>query len=335
MKLAVLAAAVAALSGSAPRTSTDRCAGTEIRFAPAQGLVLEKTFTTVSETDSQSEGRRSSSMTGRLERTLVVVDTYEEVDEGLVARLVRTYDEISGDSENRMTFGDRENETSATISSDVEGATVAFTWDEDEEEHVPSSDDLDDDVLANLTFDLDLTALLPEGPVEEGDSWALDHETYETVMDAWGELPFVYETSEGQTIPGTGGDGDFEPEIDETKDGELVVTFAGTRLEDGITVAVLELEGELETERTVDASQETERGSFSSHSEVLETRTVGGEALWDLEAGHLLSLELEVDVHAEDESVRVMRFGEEEREFETTTVREGAITIRVEFETVE
>ena len=326
MKLAVLAATVAALSTSGPRTAV------EIRFAPAEGLVLEKTFTTVSETESEGEdGRRSSSTSGSFERTLVVVDKYEAVDEERVTRLVRTYDEISGESENRMTFGDSENESSATISSDVEGATVVFTWDEDEEEHRPSSDDLDDEVLPRLVFDLDFTALLPEGEVEQGDSWSLDYETYRVVMDPWGELPFDYETSDGQTIPGNEDDDEFASEVDETHDGELVVTFAGTREEDGATVAVLELEGELETERTVDASRETERGQFSTHSEILETRTLKGEALWDLEAGHLSSLELEVEIHGEDHSVRVMQFGDEEREFESDTVREGTITIRAEF----
>jgi hypothetical protein len=326
MKLAVLAAAVATLSTSGPRIAT------EIRFDPAEGLVLEKTFTTLSETES--EGDRSST-SGSFERTLVVVDEYEAVDEQRVTRLVRTYEEISGESENRMTFGDRENESSGTISSDVEGATVAFTWDEDDEEYRPSSDDLDDEVLPRLLFDLDFTALLPEGEVEEGDSWSLDGETYQVVMDPWGELPYDYETSDGQTIPGKAEDDEFAPETDESHDGELVVTFAGTREEDGVTVAVLELEGELETERTVAFSRETERGQFSTHSEIHETRTLSGEALWDLEAGHLSSLELEVEVHGEEHSVRVMQFGEGEREFESDSVRDGTITIRAEFRPAE
>ncbi len=330
MKAACLVAATLALSWSGgPRPAVE-----ELKLAPAEGLTLVKTFevTYESETENSSE-RGSTSSSSEGERFLTVTDAYESVSDERITKLTRTFDRIESSSENAFEFGGNQQEMSNTGSSDVEDATVVFEWDEDDEEYVAESEDVDDDVLDELPFDLDFTALLPDDEVEEDDEWEIDGETFKTMLSPWEGIPWTYDQSDGESFSD---DGDQpEPEIEETVDGEVVVTFAGTRDEDGVTVAIITLEGEIQTDRTIDASREFEQGSSTSHQEVSETRTIEGEALWNLDAGHLHSIEIRYETDATGTMESSFQFGDREFNNESDMEQSGSTKFTASFRVAE
>lgn len=320
------------LFGSVVASERDSAA-VELRFAPAEGLVLKKTFTTVSDSESDMSSERGSGSTSSTnEMTLVAVDEYAS-DEERVTQLVRRYEEASGKSESSGQFGDREFDASSTSTTELEGATVTFTWDEDDEQYRAASDEVDADVLAELPFDLDFTRLLPEGPVEEGDTWSLGPETYRELMDPYAGVPWDVEASDGRNFAAADRDESEEPE--EEEDGELRVTFAGLRTVDGVELAVLELEGEIETERSFSHQRDFDGGSVDTTTDTTEERAIRGEALWDAAAGHLVSFEAEVEVHGTSSTEGVVHVGEEEHDQSSTREYGNSIRFTASFEPAE
>ena len=206
-----------------------------------------------------------------------------------------------------------------------------FVWDEDEEEYVAESDDVDDDLLEDLKYDYDFVALLPGEDVDEGDEWEIELEDFEAMMNPWNGVPLEWERSDGEVVEAPADREGVEPEIDESKDGEITARYAGTREVDGVTYAVIEIEGEIDTERTVDFSREDDRTSSTSHQEMSETRTIEGEALWHVEGGHLHSLEIEFGLSGSETMESTTRFGDREFNNESETDVSGTTTFTVSF----
>jgi hypothetical protein len=265
----------------------------EIALVPSVDLTLVKSFETTSETERSSEsprGESSSNSTGT--RTLVVTDVTESTEDERVTKLLRTFDEVAAETETETYMGDRSREISSTGTSDLEGETVLFEWDEDDEEYEASSEDVDGDILEDLVYDYDFAALLPDDEVEPDDEWAVDVDDFLAMIDPWDSLAMDWQTEDSR---GSSTD-EQEPDVEETSEGEVVAIYEGTREVDGTEVAVLRLLGEITTDRVVDATREFEHGVSTSHTESSENRTVEGEALWNIEGGHLHSIELEMEV---------------------------------------
>jgi hypothetical protein len=107
-------------------------------------------------------------------------------------------------------------------------------------------------------------------------------------MNAWLRLPWAFEARATEAEVPLFVNGEVEElEVKEVRNGEVVVTLEGIRELDGVVVAVLDLTGRIEAKRTAGGS------SVSRRSE--DRREIAGEALWNLKAGHLHSLELEVE----------------------------------------
>jgi len=313
----------------------------ELAFRPAVDRVIVKTFEVTGEGDTTSEfdgthGSGSSTTDQAFEQVLVVTDRILAVDGDRVTKLERTYDTIASEGE-RSTEGDAmSHESSQSGESDAEGATVLFEWDDDEEDWIVTSDDLDDDVLLELRYDLDFLALLPDGQggeVAEGDEWTIDAETWEELGDPWDGLPWTWTfTSDGETQVIEEGEDDERPEPDEERWGEVLAAYVGTRDVDGVTVGVIELEGTIDVEQTMEHSQEHEQGSMSSYRESAETRSISGEVLWLLDEGRVHSAEIEVESDEVGFGETTGSFGD--REFETTyeseTVRALVLSVRFE-----
>ncbi|MCP3914894.1 MAG: DUF2457 domain-containing protein [bacterium] len=298
----------------------------EIRFQPTEGLELTKTFErkTQRENTSTSERGGDSTQSSSAEYVLVVTDTIVNADDERIAKLERTFDTATAEIESSFVSERASVDNARSASSEIEEATVVFEWDEDEEEYVASSEDADDEAIEELLFDYDFTALLPGEEVDEDDSWEMEIEDFKDMLDPWKGHPFEWESSDGEvteaSAPSDEGDRP-EPEIDESEDGEITVTYSGTREEDGVTYAVLTITGEIETERTVDfSSDEGDRGN-TMHQEATETRTIEGEALWAIEAGHLAELEIEVETSMTQSMENTFRFGD--REFSSSSEGEG------------
>jgi len=296
----------------------------EIKLIAREGLTLTRTFEMVGEQESETTSDRGSfSVSGTIEKELVVIDVVQAVEDDRVLKLERTYDTISNEMVQSMendAGGSRE--ITGSGSSDLEGYSVLFEWDEDDEEYIASSEDVDDDLLEDLIYDYDFAVFLPDGDVSEGDEWEIDIEAFQKITKPWDGLSINME-SEGDGASRMADDGQ-EPEIDESIDGELTATYMGTREEDGVTVAVIEIEGDIEAERSISATNDFDGGSSEFESESTEESSIQGEVLWNIAGGHLHSLKIEIETESSGTQHSVTRFGEQE--FENDAEIEGTMT---------
>jgi hypothetical protein len=218
--------------------------------------------------------------------------------------------------------GDQEEET--PLLTGLEGRVVRFTWDEDDEEYrVAFADDgeEDDELLEDLREDMDLRAWLPDGDVDEGDSWEIDIDDFDLVSSPSGiDLDAEDQTEE---------DEELDQLLEDNTTGEVEATYQGTREVDGVTVAVIFVTAEIETE----AEQITDEEG----AEVTNTTAMGyeveGELLWNLDAGHLYGVLLTGDMRW---SLSEGAVGEgpdgEELEFLRVTELAGDLTVEVTVE---
>jgi len=292
-----------------------------VRFAPAEGIALTKTFNYVLSTEMNDMttlvNGADPGMTPKVEskttttRTIGVTDVYERMGDGRPLKLVRTYDEFVHDIDLPLSIEmmgeSQEADMHATGSSDIVGLSVAFTFDEDEEEYTASfvDEEGDEELLEGLAEDLDLRVLLPYGEVSEGDSWSPELSEVVHVLFPGGAIAFEVD-SDGDPSP-MGSDPFVSPDprmLFDVPEGDATATFAGTREVDGATVAVIQLE--ISVDSSVDMSEylaDTIRDSGPEGMELeLESADAEwsyqgkGELLWNMEGGHMHSLELVGDV---------------------------------------
>ncbi len=335
--------------------ATDRPAVEEtLRFRLEEGTELVRTFEANAESELQSMTRSLDGETFEevddlsmtivsLER-VVVRDEIVEVEDGRPTDFRREYVELLQES----TRSDGENEVDSTSGCDLEGITVRFLWDDADEafyaELDDDSDDVEDDTLEWLRADMDLYGMLPEGDVEEGDSWDIDAEPYLPLMWPGGIVDYYDDEEVGYDA--------FEQKLNralvENLEGEGTVTYEGTRDEDGVLVAVLALE--LSVESSVELEREIElvefdedgrvgrpngaRDSIDVTVEVTIEREIEGELLWDLEAGHLHSARFEADGEWERTESRTVEHEGTEYELAQTLTFAGNVeyTVAVERE---
>ena len=316
-----------------------RPAAQELTFAPAEGVQMTRTFEYTSEAvlddfSVQLDGEDLTAMLGEFSfemeatQTYVVTDEVVEAEDGRIARLVRTFDELGGESEVLVesTMGSETIET--TASSELEGETVVFTWDEDEEDWSVSAgedSDIDSDLLEGLEFDMDLAGFLPDDEVESGDSWEVELLGLAGVSFPGGNLGLM--PDEGmEDMEG------FDPAaltemmeeyqeralemLDDWVDGSVRATFAGSHEADGVQLGGIDIELDLAVEAELselvqDALDEIfsqldmpMEVDFSVDLLQVDADTEGdGKLTWDLDASHghslVLAIEYEFDLEME------------------------------------
>lgn len=296
----------------------------EIKLLAREGLTLTRTFQMVGEQESETTSESGSfSVSGTMEQELVVIDVIQAVEDDRVLKLERTYDTISNEmAQARESDAGGSQEMTGSGSSELEGYSVLFEWDEDDEEYIASSEDVDDDLLEDLTYDYDFALFLPDGDVSEGDDWEIDIEAFLKITKPWDGLPIDMES--GVDGADRRSDDDQEPEIEESVDGELIATYMGTREEDGVTVAVIELEGEIEAEQSMSGTADFDGGSTEFESESTEESSIQGEVLWNIAGGHLHSLKIEIETESSSTQHSLIQFGDQE--FENDAEIEGTMT---------
>jgi hypothetical protein len=260
-----------------------------LSFALAEGTVLEKQFSrsvelSVDEWELTLNGEdmiedERPEIEASFGTELSFRDEYRSVGESRPLRLARTFSTLETSIESSTPEG----EFSAEGESELEGATVVFTWDEDDEAYslaFEPEDGGDDELLEGLVEDCDLRAALPPGAVEVGESWTLDNRAMYAVLEPGGNLHFLDP------------DGDpLQDEADEFDDpqGDCEATFLGLRDVDEVELAViglrLELSGEKET-TGVDGD-----GDPTVHTASIEFE-LEGELLWHPTEHRPVSLEL-------------------------------------------
>lgn len=297
-----------ALSSASPIAEPCRL-GTALHFAPAAGTTWNKRLR-VEETTELSEfrvfmngGEVPSEFLPEMEldwketTELVVQDTYVEMATGRPQRLKRSYETIERSMESSFQMPDQMPEpvqSSDEAETELEGRTVLFAWDENAAEYRAewAEGEGPADLLAELSEDRDLRALLPEGDVQEGASWKVPAEALALLLDPTGDLSL---SADGEHSS------EWLIEYDEEQlSGEAVLTLGPTKTVGGLRVAEIEIEGEIAFEGTCpgDLSQTPVASGPATRVDTVTTQ-IEGRLSWNLEAGIVHSVALDSELRVE------------------------------------
>ena len=309
---------------------------TELAFAAEAGSGVRKTFEEETSWELVSLARSVAGQSaeedvpdlhGTSRRRTIVIDQHERVEGGRPARLVREFEEAGGSVDFTIEVeGMAEAYEFSVVSLLVERAVV-FTWDEEELEYAAAWDEGssgDSVLLEGLNADMDALCVLPDGDVGPGDTWELDPSVLVSLFAHGGNLAHVpdempagpYEmvtpvevlTSSSLSVTNCGAG----------SSGEASATWRETYEEDGREIALIEIEFELDLEGDIGAfmTRSMEAADVGSDREDLEGTIEWeiegeGQVLWDLTAGHFVSLTLEGDSAIEATMTWEQLYGEQ------------------------
>jgi len=235
-----------------------------------------------------------------------MTDEYLSVADGRATKLQRTFVKLSGDSLETTSMpegsGMKDREEKGEKESPLDGKVVVFTWKDDAYTAAWAEGEKgDDELLEKLEGDTDLVGFLPSKSVSEGDAWDLEAKFFNKITSPSGRLQLRVKR-EGKELE----ESSIQEEIEKNIEGGGKATYQGTREVDGVKVGVIEVTAELDSHGTVEGD-ERETG--------IEYKvTYSGEALWDLEAGHLRSLQLQGKVKFSMDIKRAMEINGESHE---------------------
>jgi len=294
----------------------------QVAFGPEEGTSLTKTFQSegIFELDDFSailDGQDMSAMLGSFEvsfdtsSTVSVTDTYGPSEEGRPLRLERSFETLEGEASSSMDSDMGSETDSMPLSSDLEGTTVVFAWDEEEEDYSVSfdGDGGDEELLEGLEEEMDLRFLLPEDSVSEDDTWEVPLTAFAALITPGGNLNMSSGDADGL--------GDFEDVLDELQSeltgdqadmlaGTAQCTYTGVREEDGAELAEIAIEIEISTSTDIldlvlgiaESVAEDSGEEMPLEFEIADLEVeieAEGVLLWNTEAGHFHSLELSSD----------------------------------------
>ena len=248
------------------------------------------------------------------ETKIEVTDTYKASAGGRPTELLRTFDALSGDTRMEFSPNPGVEMPEVTSSSELEGKTVRFTWNEEEEAYdiAYSEGEGDEALLEDLEEDMDLRVFLPSSEVAEDATWEVELVRLETVMAPGGNLSMLPEDMEmdqeamdkfSEMFKG------FAEKYADQLEGKCVCTYKGMREEGDVRVAEIVIE--LEVAATLDltemlsqaiqaAIEQNEQGmdvKFSFDSADLNVDFEGaGTLLWNPSAGVVHSFQVGGDV---------------------------------------
>ena len=346
---------VASLAATAPALVAFRPTVEKITFAPAEGTTVTKTFTNTMnamlDDMSMLMNGEEQPMMPEIEMDMEVVQTVQITDEYVkmrgsrVQQLKRTFDEIDTEMTMDMiieAMGQSQEESpSGSGTSELEGQTVVFTWDEDEEEYkvtAPEGEEVEEDLLENLVEDMDLRVLLPDEEVGEGDSWDIPLAGLVDILSPGGDLKLDMEM-DGQRAPGPSPEmmSNFREMFGDMLEGSAKGTFVEMREADGVRVAVIAIELEIDTARDMSEFLDEMLGEeippgmefTMDRVDVEFALEATGELLWDLSGGHVHSMELEGDSMIAIDMEMSMDFGGQSMSMEMSMEMSGTMVTEV------
>ena len=278
-----------------PLTAAFAPRGTAITFAPKEGSSLTKTYNqvlnaelaelSISFNGEEMEMEEQPELSISSVEKIVLTDTYDAVDEGRATKLTRVFDELSRGR--TQTFGDESDETEEV--SELEGLTVLFTWDGEEETYTAAfqeeDKDADKDLLADLFGDADMLGFLPTDEVEVDDTWSVELIDYRRLFSPSGELVFMNEDGESNKD-------EIDELLDDNLDGEIECTFTGIEDVDGTQMAVIAFTIELDSEAETSDALEPPYGDMPPGTATRKITTESeyeGTLYFNLAAGHISS----------------------------------------------
>lgn len=286
----------------------------EVAFAPAEGLRLTKSFnlnvtSTIDDMEMIVNGSEQEAPPMEVETVqsfaITVTDHYVKTEGGRATKLERTFDGLSGEMEIAMQHPFMGNmDTEATSESDLEGLTVVFSWNEEDEAYdiAFSEDDADEDeeLLEGLDADMDLRGFLPTGPVSVDDSWSFDPNVLTGILAPGGDLSLLPQDLPAEMDMGSGLDySKFLGEVE----GDCTAVYEGQKRVDERTIAVIAVTMEVSsnndiTEFMAEAAEKSAGASGMDIEQDVQSADITlefeleGELLWDVESRHIYSLTL-------------------------------------------
>jgi hypothetical protein len=259
------------------------------RFAPAEGSTLTKTITAsthmVSDSmeiwvnDEKQEAGEGSIIVDDSTH-IVIADEYAKVGKGRPLELKRTYEKLEGESSQTFKAGEMEDERKKDQKSALEGLTILFKWNDKEEAYEPSFPEGkgDETLLERLKEDMDLRAFLPDSDVKEDAKWTVKAGAAALFIFPNGQVKL----EDAEKEEGEEDRSEIDHELTDNLEGKIEAHFKGTREEDGQTVAVIELKGELKSKADMDSAAQ-------GKIEITISGDLTGEILWDTKAKHVRS----------------------------------------------
>ncbi|HED65291.1 MAG TPA: hypothetical protein ENJ09_07030 [Planctomycetes bacterium] len=291
----------------------------EITFGPEAGSSVTKTFETKTSLDLDDftavvDGQNVGDMIGSFEisvestNTIQVTDTYDAVEGSEVAKLTRSFEELTGDAVVSIESPMMEpQEQTTSTSSDLAGLEVVFERGEDGVEvSFADGSDGDEELLDGLEMDMDLRFLLPEGSVDEGDTWSVNLAAFKQLVMPGGDLSFNAEGAEdmeGMEDMIEEIQGQFSDEFENLLDGTCEAVYKGMREEDGVSLAEIAFEIELSSaadlteliDQVIQMAQDETGEEIPLVFDQADLNVDGsaeGTLLWNVAAGRAQSLDL-------------------------------------------
>jgi hypothetical protein len=274
--------------------------------------------------------------------TITVTDTYGPLKDGQPAKLTRTFDAIGAEMEMDVAvsmMGNEENQSpNGSGSSELEGSTVEFAWNADSGEYdvkFADGEEGDADLLEGLVEDMDLRGLLPEGEISEGESYDIELAALIDVLAPGGDLKLDMEV-DGQEAGMGGPDpammSDFRAFFEDMLEGKATGKYVGVREIDGVQVAVIELDIEIDASADMSDMASEMMGGEELPAEmsidrldVNMTYEGGGELHWNMAAGHVHGMALKADISLAMDMAMAMDMGGQSMDLGMEMAMSGSI----------
>ncbi len=282
-----LIGAFAAPRAPAEEITFRRTPGQRLAFVFASEAELDLTDMSMSRDDEEWEGDMPE-WTISHEEKIAFTDEVLEAEDGRILKLRRTFDEISETRKNEISAAEGSHSDEGEGASELEDATVVFTWDADLEEYEAAFEDGegDLDLLEELECRVDFAEFLPQDSVAKGDTWTVEAKAFNGIVAPGGDLHVLFEDEEPEE------EGGMSDQLADNVEGEISCKLVDLREEDGVRIAVIALQAKLRTHGVEEGEIEAEVGTVSTTQEVRIEYALDGEFLWNLSAGHVAGIEL-------------------------------------------
>ena len=316
-------------SASSPR------AGDDLTFHSVAGRKLDKHFVQHSELNLTSVSSETPdgpdetdgqfpSMKLTDDETIEFCDETLSAGEGQPKKLKRSFSTIDNSYNAESDAEDFEGGLTKNESG-LLAKTVVFTWDSDEKAFSSAWFECegDDDLLKPMVEDADFRGWLPGKKVDEGDTWTIPVSEFKNLQEPSGPMGYK---PEGET---EAPDDKLADGLRDSRKGEIKATYKGTREEGGVKVGVIAFVGKLDAAFEQDMEKDAEaEGVSSGKLSAEQSDELEGEILWDIAAGHFVSLTCDAVIKSTHTSHYSFEFEGSAVSFSETQVYEGKKTYR-------
>jgi hypothetical protein len=330
----------------------------KIRFAPAEGSSVSKTFETkteltldnmsISMNGNQMPGMPEMDMTITSTQSVEVSDEYVAMGDGQPKKLKRHFDSMDNSSavamKMEMMGQSQDQNHNAKAVSKLNGKTVVFSWDAEAKEYKKAFDPAEDgaETLAGLKEDMDLRVLLPDHEVKVGEEWAVDVKSLVHVLAPGGDLQFRPEDAEtaemAMNMMGGAGMSSMSDLLSDLLEGEAKASLADVREEDGKKLAAIKFNVKISSSKDMtELVHEAMKNAKLPEGVEMEVDHVDvdfklegeGELVWNLTTNTVHRFELSGPVHMDMDMAMAVDGQGQQMKFEQSMEMSGTTTITV------